>query len=270
MVATCSASPATETGKTTDTMTTRSLLVRGMLVGLAAGLLALAFGSIFGEPPIGHAIDFEAARAQTAGAAAEPELVSRLVQRTAGLATAVFVYGVAFGGLFGLAFAVAYRRIGAFSPRATAGLLALAGFVTVELATFLKYPANPPAIGEPETIGRRTTLYFLMMVVSVLGAVLAVRIGQQTRSRWGTWNATLVGGGVYLLVITAAYLTMPAVNEVPGDFSATVLWQFRVASVGTQLVLWATFGLLFGALTERSLRPAKAARRVPTAGVTPG
>jgi hypothetical protein len=60
-------------------------------------------------------------------------------------------------------------------------------------------------------------------------------------------------------------LLLPPVNEVPADFSATVLWRFRLASVGTQLVLWTTIGLLFGALTERRARR-DAARRRDAAG----
>lgn len=48
-----------------------------------------------------------------------------------------------------------------------------------------------------------------------------------------------------------AYLVLPGVDEVPGNFPATVLWRFRLASLGTQTVLWTTLGLAFGALTER-------------------
>ena len=75
------------------------------------------------------------------------------MQSTLGLATAAVVYGVALGGLFALAFAVAYGRIGRFNARATAALLALVGFGTVAFVPFLKYPANPrpPATPTPST-----------------------------------------------------------------------------------------------------------------------
>jgi hypothetical protein len=46
---------------------------------------------------------------------------------------------------------------------------------------------------------------------------------------------------------------LPAINEVPDQFSAAVLWRFRVASLGIHAVLWTTIGLLFGALTERAM-----------------
>jgi predicted cobalt transporter CbtA len=56
------------------------------------------------------------------------------------------------------------------------------------------------------------------------------------------------------VVIGVIEFAMPAVNETPAGFPATVLWQFRLASLGTQAVLWATLGLLFGWLTDRNLR----------------
>ena len=42
----------------------------------------------------------------------------------------------------------------------------------------LKYPANPPSVGEPETIDVRTALYFEMMLIAVAALVLAVLLGR--------------------------------------------------------------------------------------------
>jgi hypothetical protein len=86
----------------------RTLLVRGMLAGLAAGAMALIFAWIFGEPQVGHAIAFEDRQARLAGAAPAPELASRAVQKTFGLAVAVGLVGVALGGLVAIAFAICY------------------------------------------------------------------------------------------------------------------------------------------------------------------
>ena len=70
--------------------------------------------------------------------------------------------------------------------------------------------------------------------------------------RHGAWNAFLFAGAAYLIVVIAVGLALPAVNEVPEQFPAVVLWQFRIASLGAQLIMWATVGLVFGALTERA------------------
>jgi hypothetical protein len=238
-------------------MLMRTLLVRGMLAGLAAGALALIFAWIFGEPQVGHAISFEDQQARLAGAAPAPELVSRTVQETFGLAVAVGLVGLALGGVFSIAFAICYGRIGRFGPRAAAALVAASAFVAVELVPFLKYPANPPSVGNPATIGHRTALYFTMIAISVAIAVAVIYLGRLLAPRFGNWNASLLAAAAFIALVTIAYLALPAVNEVPGDFPAVVLWRFRIASLGTQAVLWATLGLLFGALTERSLATAE-------------
>ncbi|RGA06003.1 hypothetical protein DI270_005525 [Microbispora triticiradicis] len=234
--------------------TMRSLLVRGMLVGLAAALLAYVVAWFAGEPQVAAAISIEEAKAAAAGEAAEPELVSRTVQETAGLLTALLVYGAALGGFYSIAYAFAHGRLGALGARATALTVAAAGFVVVYVTPILKYPANPPAVGNPDSIGRRTALYFAMILVALLAAAVAAYAGRSLSSRLGTWNAALSGVVVYAVLVGVAYAVMPPIHEVPDDFSADTLWWFRVASFGIQFVLWGAIGLLFGGLTERSLR----------------
>ena len=90
----------------------RTLLVRGMLVGILAGLMAFAFAEIFGEPQVNLAIGFEEHIHQMAGEAPEPELVSRNVQSTVGLLTGMVVYSCDLGGIFALIFSYVYGRIG--------------------------------------------------------------------------------------------------------------------------------------------------------------
>ncbi len=240
----------------------RSLLVRGMLVGVAAGLLAFAFAYIFGEPQVQHAIDFEEQLARLNHEPAEAELVSRGIQRTLGLLTGTVVMGVALGGLFGLAFAWAYGRIGAFSPRLTAAVLALGAYVTIILVPFTKYPANPPTVGNPDTIGSRTAVFVAMIAISVVAFIAAARIRRALLQRLGAWNATTLAVGGFIVLIAVAQLILPAVHETPKGFPADVLWRFRVASLGITATLFATIGLGFGALAER-LVGERSPRRAP-------
>jgi hypothetical protein len=243
-------------------MSARSLLVRGMLVGVVAGLLANAFGMLFGESQINQAIAFEYAHTPPGMDDAEP--VSRTIQSTLGLTVAVLVYGAALGGVFALAFAFVHGRLGQSRARVTALLVAGIGLVAMFLVPFLKYPASPPGIGHHDTIGRRTALYFLMVLISVAAATGAALLGRSLTQRLGGWNATLVAVAAFLAVAAVAAAILPGVNEIPDDFPAVVVWRFRVASVGTQLVLWTTLGLLFGALTERAARrQAEALTSVP-------
>lgn len=246
---------------------TGRLLVRGMLVGLVAAILSFCFLKLAGEPYVDRAIAFESAmdaakakaKAEEAAAKglpapaeqAEPELVSRPVQAGIGLLTGVTVYSTAFGGLFALVFALVYGRMADLGPRATSAVLAAIGFISVYVTPMLKYPANPPSVGLPETIGMRTSLYFAMILISLAAMITAGMLRKRLYPHLGAWNSVLVAGGAYIVVMAAVAFALPAVNEVPEGFPATVLWQFRIASLGGQLIMWATLGLLFGAATER-------------------
>ena len=239
-----------------------SLLLRGMLVGVLAGLLAFGFARIFGEPQVdraialegtlGHSHDHGDAAAQPGAEAEEPELVSRDTQAGLGLLTGAVVYGAAVGGLFALVFAFTYGRVGGLDARTTAALLALAAFIALVVVPGLKYPANPPAVGNPDTIGQRTELFFIMLAISIAAMVLAVNFARGLVRRHGGWTAGIVAGAVYIAIITVAQLALPVINEVPDHFPADLLWKFRVASLGMHAVLWTTLGLAFGALAERS------------------
>ncbi|MCC4314168.1 CbtA family protein [Streptomyces samsunensis] len=248
-----------------NSISVRALLVRGMLAGLAAGLPALGVAYLLGEPRVDSAIAYEDAHSHEHGA----ELVSRTMQSTAGLSTGVLVYGVAFGGIAALAVCVALGRIGRFGPRATAALVSLGALVAGYLVPFFKYPANPPAVGDPETLDQRTTLYFLMVVLSVLLAVGAVILGRRLAPRLGNWNATVAAAVAFIVVVGLAYAFLPSFNEVPEGFPATLLWQFRLAALAVQCTLWVSFGLLFGHLAERLLSPRPTtADRVAATGAT--
>jgi hypothetical protein len=231
----------------------RGLLIRGMLVGVLAGVAAYCFAKIFGEPSVDLAIAFEAKMYAAMNMPDEPELVSRAVQSTWGLLTGAVLYGAAFGGLFALVFAYAYGRMGNLGPRATSALLALMGFVAIVLVPDLKYPANPPSVGHPDTIGFRTEWFFLMIVISIAAMTLALSARKALAANHGLWNAAIVAGVLFVVFIAVAQLLLPTINEVPADFPAAVLWQFRVANLGIHMVIWTVLGLGFGALAERVL-----------------
>jgi hypothetical protein len=247
---------------------TGTLLLRGMLVGLLAGILAFGFARVFGEPSVERAIAFESGAHAAApahshthegtvaphshgDAPADEELFSRSTQSGIGLFTGITVYGAAIGGVFALVFAFAQGRLGPIGPRGTAALIALGAFVALALVPWLKYPANPPSVGSAETIGPRTALYFVFMAVSVAALVTSIWLATAWRPRFGAWNAGLAGAALFVAVVAIAGLVMPGIDEVPQGFSAGLLWQFRLASLGIQAVLWTAIGLGFGALVER-------------------
>ena len=223
-------------------------------MGVVAGLLVFAFARWIGEPQVERAIAFETAADQARGEASEPEMVSRRVQKSAGLLTGTVVYGAAVGGLFGLVFTFAYGRIGELGPRALAAVLAGLGFVAIVLVPQLKYPANPPAVGSPDTIGVRTGAYFLLIAASIATMVLSLQLRRGFAKRFGEWNGSLLAAGLFVVVVSVVAHFLPVVDEVPAGFPVTLMWKFRVAALEIQAVLWGTLGLGFGWLTESGSR----------------
>jgi hypothetical protein len=269
----------------------KKLLGRGALSGAFAGLLAFAFARIFAEPVIQKAIDYESGRdaAQAAldkaaglpASAADPDIFSRTIQADVGIGVGLILFGAAMGTLFAIAYVICIGRTGRVRPRQLALLIAAAGFLALYLIPFVKYPANPPAIGHGETIRDRGTLYLIMLCASVLLMMGAVYVGQRLALRWGSWRASLVAGAGFIVLIGILMLVLPPLGHLhanveeygrhatetplplrgpdghivyPG-FSADLLYRFRLYSVGAQLILWTTIGLVFAPLAERLLTP---------------
>jgi predicted cobalt transporter CbtA len=276
----CSASPATDAGlihvNGTNMLTARTFLVRGLLAGLIAGVLTFGVAYLVGEPPVASAISFEespsaapetADHAMPADAATaehshseDAPLVSRANQATWGLATATVVFGVALGGIIGLVSAFAVGRLGRLTARASTMLVAAIGFVAVYFVPYLKYPPNPPAVGDPNTIGHRTELYFAMLACSVVAAVAAVVLARRLARKMDAWNAVLIAIAGYVVVTGLVAWLLPVVDEVPADFSADLLWRFRMASLTVQATLWLVTGLLLATMIATAARKVTAAR----------
>lgn len=271
----------------------KRFILRGFGAGALAGLFAFIFARIMAEPIIQQAINYESGRdaaqdalRKAAGLALEPagpDIFSRGIQRNVGIGVGLILFGAAMGGLFAVTYILVQRRTRTtLRPRVLALAIAGAAFLGLYLVPFLKYPANPPAIGHENTIGDRTLLYVTMVVLSVtllIGAVIAAR---KLMPRLGAWNATLWCGAGYAVVMAVVMAILPPlghlhanvveygrhVTETPlplrdangnivyPGFPADTLFKFRLYSVINQVILWGTIGLTFGWLVERMLAPA--------------
>ncbi|MDT0464958.1 CbtA family protein [Streptomyces gibsoniae] len=277
----------------------KRLILRGVIAGAVAGLLAFVFARIFAEPQIAKAIDYESGRdaaqealdkaAGIAPGAPDPDIFSRTIQANVGIGVGMVFFGIAMGALFAVAYAVCLGRVGNLRPRNLAMLVALGGFLGMYLVPFLKYPANPPAIGHPETIKDRGNLYLAMVVCSVVFLIGAVWLGKRLQPRFGNWNATLLAGAAYVVAIGIVMALLPQLGELSANvreyghhatetplpltdskgaivypgFPADVLFSFRFYSVAAQALLWASLGLVFAPMAERLLDPATRASAKP-------
>jgi predicted cobalt transporter CbtA len=255
----------------------KRLIARGLVAGAIAAVLAFAFARLCAEPVIGRAIAFEDGRTDAEAAHGVHEhgvdLFTRGVQANVGLGFGVLIFGVAMGALFAVLFCVVYGRVEGVGPQRLSMLLAAAAFVAVYLVPFVKYPPNPPAVGQSDTIGMRTGWYLVMVLASVVLAVAAVMLARRLSIRVGAWNGRLLATGSYLAAIAVVRVVVPTVDETPEPlrdasgaiiypgFPADVLYEFRILSLGTQLVLWATIGLVFATLAGRLLGERAESRR---------
>jgi Probable cobalt transporter subunit (CbtA) len=248
----------------------KHIIGRGLVAGALAGVIAFVFARIFVEPVIDRAIGFEdgvgaAHEAMHGGHEHRAEVFTRGVQANIGLGFGVIAFSVAMGALFAVVFAVAYGRVGSVSARVLSLYVAGGMLLSLYVVPALKYPANPPAVSLEETIRQRTLLYLLMVVLSAALFVGAVYLGRQLGQRLGAWNATLAAAGSYIAAIAVVMLILPTIDETPGPlrdnagnivyegFPADDLYQFRLYSLGTQVVMWTTIGLVFAVLAARLL-----------------
>jgi len=248
----------------------KHIIGRGLVAGALAGVIAFVFARIFVEPVIDRAIGFEdgageAHEAMHGGHEHGAEVFTRGVQANIGRGFGVIAFSVAMGALFAVVFAVAYGRVGNVSARVLSLYVAGGMLLSLYVVPALKYPANPPAVSLEETIRQRTLLYLLMVVLSAALFVGAVYLGRQLAQRLGAWNATLAAAGSYIAAIAVVMLILPTIDETPGPlrdnagnivyegFPADDLYQFRLYSLGTQVVMWTTIGLVFAVLAARLL-----------------
>lgn len=223
----------------------RATLIAALLAGLAmAGLHLVA-----GEPLVDRAI----AREQAARPAEDhgQEVFSRRTQKL-GLVVGSVVYGLAVGLIFGGVYLAAGRHLPGRTPRRRA--LALAGAVlwTVYLAPFVKYPANPPGVGDAATIYDRQTLYLLFAALAAGGLVVAVLLARSLRASGMTARpAALAAAAVYALYVAGLWLVMPN-NPDHAATPSSLLLEFRAVSLAGAVLFWAVFALVFTAALERA------------------
>lgn len=180
-----------------------------------------------------------------------------------------FLASALAGMAFGVIVATAAHYVRRFSSLSGGRLvlgLGLAGWVAVVAVPFFKYPANPPAVGDPETINDRTLLWVAAVVLGLVAVAVGGYLWKALRAQPESFRliAAVAGFG---LVVTVGYVLLPGVNEVGADFPATLLWEFRAASLAVSTTLWVSIGLAFAALTEWSTRRSTA---VPEVAATPG
>jgi predicted cobalt transporter CbtA len=226
-----------------------SALRYALLAGLAAAIVVSVFHLIVTEPVIDRAIGIE--EQMNPSHAGEEPVVSREMQK-AGLVLGLVLYGAIWALLFGVVFHLTQAWLPATTVWGRGLLLAVMGYLSVALLPFLKYPANPPGVGDPETITYRQSLYVGLLVLSVAGVWLAAAIARLLRTRGATsaiaWLSAL---GFVVAFGAIVYALLPA-NPDPVEMPDDVLTAFRGLSLIGLTLFWAILGATFVVLLRRT------------------
>jgi hypothetical protein len=217
-------------------------ILRGALAGVAGALAAGLTLLLLGEQSIRDAIAIE--EAASGGGGDEP-MFSRGVQVLGG-SIGVTLYGIFVGTIFGIVYVAVRRRLGAVPEWRRAHRLAALAFVSVYLVPWLKYPPNPPAVGDPDTVTERTIAYLCLIAIAVIASVVAVRSFEWSRRRGLAEHLRgPLAVALWVAIVGGAIVLLPA-NPDPIEVPAKLIWRFRLASAGGQLAFWAVLGVAFG------------------------
>jgi len=225
-----------------------SFIRRGVVAGLAGGAASALFLLLVGERTIGDAIRLE----EKHGGGGQ-ELFTRGTQLFGG-ALGVILVSVALGVIFATTFAAVRHRLPGRNDWQRSITWAATAFVVVYLVPFLKYPPNPPSVGDPSTIDERTILYFAVLAWSIGAAFLALRLGRWMRTRrYADAARQSVVAAAWIALVAIGFMVLPGSPDAV-TAPATLIWRFRIASAGGALALWAVTGVVFGVLSLTAAR----------------
>lgn len=240
--------------------TLTALLRRGLLAGLLASLISSAFSYFIAERVLDRAVELEgtgeaaerAAHLAAVQAVEHAEVFSRSTQHL-GLVAATVATGLALGALFAIAYWLIYQRDEGSDGWARSLRLSAAAFAGVWLLPFLRYPANPPGVGDPATIAMRTSGWLGAAALGTVCVILAWRLHDRMKSRGSAASTRHLAIAGVLLTGAAMSFLLPGDRDAI-DFPAALLWDFRLLSITTSMLLWSVLGASFGLLGERAAR----------------
>lgn len=217
--------------------------------GVIAGIILAFLNLGIVEPTIDKAIALEVQKQVSAGEKVNmSELIDYRYWQKAGAFAGGAIYGAGLSALFGVIFVFARNKLPGKNNKQKAMFLAAIMWFVLFLMVALKYPANPPAVGDPETIYYRETLYIGYIMISGLAAlgmsVIWIKTGINSKKR--------IIPLMYAAIMVTAYVIMPP-NPDKMEISMDLIQTFRVLTAITIGVFWGILGIMFGSLWDKFL-----------------
>ena len=217
------------------------VLVSGAIAGFVHGTINFALV----EPYLDQAIGLENESLFASGDAEDTlefwaEYESYRIWQKSGQVLAGVILGLAMGSLFGIVYALSRNSLPGKNDVTKSVILAGIMWLTIYIIPFLKYPANPPTVGDGETVMLRAILYVSFIALSGIGVVIFYKLSQKLQN-----NKKYFGLFGYVIFITILFFVMP---ENPDEITApmNLVNEFRLMSVLGVSSFWLSVGLILG------------------------
>ena len=220
-------------------------LVSGAIAGTILGIINLAVV----EPFIDSAIEIEIQSDINSGQSVNiDEITHYRFWQKGGEVVGGIIYGVSLSSLFGIVFAYSRNSLPGKNAKSKAIFLASILCLVLFIVPALKYPSNPPAVGDPDTIYYRQSLFVAFLIISGFSALLAALSFKKLNQ--STFNKAIIACSIYGAIITMAVLVMPS-NPDKISISINLIETFRIVSATTIVLFWGILGAVFGTLWNR-------------------
>jgi predicted cobalt transporter CbtA len=230
-------------------MKTIAFILITLISGAIAGTILGLINQLLAEPYLDRAIGIEVQNRETSGEDVDHnELVQYRSWQKGGAILAGAILGTSLSALFGIVYAYSRDSLPGSNNKKKGLVLAGIMFLVIFFIPMLKYPSNPPAVGDPETIEYRESLYISMLVISglsALGVALLYRILGQTQRE----SRKIIVPVIYIVIIALAFTVLPS-NPDEITISSDLLMNFRIITTITMAIFWGIMGILLGSFWD--------------------
>ena len=230
-------------------MKTLAFILITLISGAIAGTILGLINQLLVEPYIDQAIEIEVQNTMASGEPVDlDELVQYRLWQKGGEIVAGTILGTSISALFGIVYVYSRDSLPGSNNKKKGLILAGIMFFVIFLIPALKYPANPPAVGDPETIEYRESLYIGMLVISgftALGVAILYRSLGQNRKE----SRKIIVPAIYAVIVAFAFAVLPN-NPDEVAISADLLMNFRIVTIVTMGIFWGALGILLGSFWD--------------------
>jgi len=220
-----------------------------LVSGFTAGIIHGAVNLVIVEPYLDQAISIENQNLFVSGEAEDTpqfwvEYSSYRDWQKSGQLLAGGILGMSIGALFGIVFAYSRNALPKGHTVKKTFVLAAIMWFTIFLIPFLKYPANPPTVGEAETVVLRSILYLTFIAISGFSAVGFFILYKKLENK-----KYLAFVGYAVFITTVFFIMPPSPDEVTAPMD--LVNGFRTMSVMAVTTFWIAEAIILGLLWQK-------------------